>query len=113
MNGLKNQVQLIGNLGDNPQSKDFSNGKTKAWFPVATNETYYDSNGEKNTNTQWHNIVAWGKTAEKVNQYLEKGAQVMIEGRLNARSYEKDGEKRSITEIVINEFMMLNSNKKN
>lgn len=109
MNGLKNRVQLIGNLGDNPQSREFDSGKMKAWFPVATNETYYDSNGEKNTNTQWHNLVAWGKTAEKVNQYLEKGAPVMIDGRLNSRSYEKDGEKRHITEVVINEFMVMNN----
>ena len=111
MNALKNRVQLIGNLGDTPQSKDFGNGKQKIWFPLATNEFYYDNNGEKQTNTQWHNIVAWGKTAERAKQYLDKGSELVIDGRLNSRSYEKNGEKRYITEVVINEFMMVNGKK--
>jgi len=113
MNALKNRVQLIGNLGDDPQTRNFDSGKTKGWFPMATNETYYDSNGDKQTNTQWHNIVAWGKTAEKVGQYLEKGSEVMLDGKLTSRSYEKNGENRYVTEVVINEFMVTSNGKQN
>ena len=111
MSTLKNRVQLIGNLGDEPQSREFGNGKQKTWFPLATNETYYDQNGDKQTSTQWHNLVAWGKTAELAKQYLQKGNEVTIEGRLTTRSYEKNGEKRYVTEVVINEFYMPNGKK--
>lgn len=111
MNALKNRVQLIGNLGADPQSKEFDGGKVKTWFSVATNETYRDSQGEKETNTNWHNVVAWGKTAELASKHLSKGSQVAIDGRLNSRSYEKDGEKRYVTEVVANEFMMLDGKK--
>ena len=108
MNSLKNKVQLIGNLGNDPEMVTLDNGNKLAKFSIATNESYKNSEGEKVTDTQWHNIVAWGKLAEIAENYLIKGKEVMIEGRLVSRSYEtKDGEKRYITEVKCNELLML------
>ncbi len=108
MNALRNKVQLIGHLGQDPEIINLDSGKMLAKFSVATNEVYRDANGEKVTDTQWHNIVAWGKTAEIVAQYLGKGNEVAVEGKLVHRSYEsKEGEKRYITEIRCNELLML------
>ena len=105
MNALKNRVQLIGNLGNKPEVIILESGKK---FSIATNETYKNSKGEKVIDTQWHNIVAWNKTAEIIESYLDKGSEVMIEGRLVYRSYESEtGEKKYITEIVCNEILML------
>lgn len=109
MNALRNKVQLIGNLGSDPEVLNMENGVKLAKFSLATNENYKNSEGEKVTDTQWHNIVAWGKTAEIVENYLTKGKAVMIEGKLVNRSYENaEGEKRYITEIKCNELLMLN-----
>ncbi|MER3376124.1 MAG: single-stranded DNA-binding protein [Allomuricauda sp.] len=108
MNSLKNKVQLIGNLGNDPEIITMENGNKLAKFSIATNETYKNSEGEKVTDTQWHNIVAWGKLAEIAENYLTKGKEVMIEGKLMSRSYEtKEGEKRYITEVKCNEMLML------
>ena len=108
MNTLRNKVQLIGNLGNDPEIINLESGKTLAKFAIATNESYKNANGERITDTQWHNIVAWGKTAEIVEKYVGKGKEVAIEGKLTSRSYEtKDGEKRYITEVVCNELLML------
>ncbi|MDF0707815.1 single-stranded DNA-binding protein [Flagellimonas okinawensis] len=108
MNSLKNKVQLIGNLGNDPEIITLENGSKLAKFSIATNETYKNSNGEKVTDTQWHNIVAWGKLAEISEDFLSKGKEVIIEGKLTNRSYEtSDGEKRYITEIKCNELLML------
>nr|WP_299070925.1 single-stranded DNA-binding protein [uncultured Allomuricauda sp.] len=108
MNSLRNKVQLIGNLGNDPEMVILENGNKLAKFSIATNETYKNSDGEKVTDTQWHNVVAWGKTAEIVENYLVKGKEVAIEGKLTSRSYEtKEGEKRYITEIKCNELLML------
>lgn len=108
MNSLRNKVQLIGNLGNDPEMVILENGNKLAKFSIATNETYKNSEGEKVTDTQWHNIVAWGKTAEIVENYLVKGKEVAIEGKLTSRSYEtKEGDKRYITEIKCNELLML------
>ena len=108
MNALKNRVQLIGNLGNNPEVITLESGKKLAKFAIATNETYKNSQGEKVTDTQWHNVVAWNKTAEIIEKYLEKGKEVMIEGKLTSRSFEdKEGNKRYITEVVCNELLML------
>ena len=108
MNALKNRVQLIGNLGNKPEVIILDSGKKLAKFSVATNETYKNSVGEKVTDTQWHNIIAWNKTAEIIESYLDKGSEVMIEGKLTSRSYENEnGEKRYITEVVCNEILML------
>ena len=108
MNTLRNKVQLIGNLGNDPEIVNLESGKTLAKFSIATNESYTNNKGEKITDTQWHNVVAWGKTAQIIEKYVGKGKEVAIEGKLTNRSYEtKTGEKRYITEIVCNELMML------
>ena len=108
MNTLKNKVQLIGNLGNDPEITNFESGKILAKFSVATNDSYKNAQGEKITDTQWHNVVAWGKTAQIVEKYITKGKEVAIEGKLTSRSWEdKDGMKRYITEVVCNELLML------
>ncbi len=108
MNALRNKVQLIGNLGQDPEIVTLESGSKLAKFSVATNEIYRNSKGEKITDTQWHNVVAWGKTAEIVESYLTKGNEVAVEGKLIHRTYEtKEGEKRYVTEIKCNELLML------
>jgi len=112
MNNLKNRVQLIGNLGMNPEIKILESGKKLAKFSIATNESYKNAKGEKIEDTQWHNLIAWGKTADIVEQYLQKGNEVAIEGKLSNTSYDdKDGNKRYVTEIVVNELLMLGGKK--
>ncbi|MCP9199483.1 single-stranded DNA-binding protein [Gramella sp. GC03-9] len=108
MSTLRNSVQLIGHVGNDPEIVNLESGKKLAKFSIATNEIYKNQKGEKITNTQWHNIVAWGKTAEIVENYVPKGKEVGIEGKLTTRSYEdKDGQKRYITEVVCNELLLL------
>lgn len=108
MNALRNKVQLIGNLGNNPEVIALDSGKKLAKFTIATNEVYRNAKGEKITETQWHHLVAWNKTAEIVEKYLTKGSEVAVEGKLTSRSYEdKEGVKKYITEIVVNELLML------
>ena len=111
MNALRNKVQLIGNLGQDPEIVTLDNGSKLAKFSVATNETYKNQKGERVTDTQWHNVVAWGKTAEIVENFAVKGKEVAIEGKLTNRSYEtKTGEKRYITEVRCNEILLLGKN---
>lgn len=108
MNALKNRVQLIGHLGMDPEVKAIENGNKLARLRLATNETYQNAKGEKVTETQWHNVVAWGKTAEIAEKLLTKGAELAIEGKLVSRSYtDKDGQKRYVTEVVANELLLL------
>lgn len=108
MSTLRNRVQLIGNLGNNPEMITLESGKKIAKFSIATNESYKNSQGEKVTDTQWHNVVAWNKTAEIIERYLEKGTEVAVEGKLTSRSYEtKEGEKKYITEVICNEVVLL------
>ncbi len=108
MNTLRNKVQLIGNLGNDPEIINLESGKRLAKFTIATNENYKNAKGEKVTDTQWHNVVAWGKTADIIEKYVTKGKEVAIEGKLTSRSYDdKDGNKRYITEVVCNELLML------
>ncbi len=108
MSSLRNKVQLIGNLGNDPEIVNLDSGKKLAKFSIATNETYKNNKGERVTDTQWHNVVAWGKTAEVIENYVTKGKEVAIEGKLTSRSYEtKQGEKRYLTEIVCNELLLL------
>ncbi|MBQ20988.1 MAG: single-stranded DNA-binding protein [Flavobacteriales bacterium] len=112
MNNLKNKVQLIGNLGNAPEIINLESGKKLAKFAIATNESYKNAKGETVKETQWHNLVAWGKTAEIVEKYLTKGNEVAIEGKLTSRSYEdKEGNKKYITEVVVNELLMLGGKK--
>ena len=108
MYALKNKVQLIGNLGNAPEVKTLDGGKKMARFSIATNESYRNAKGEKITETQWHNMIAWGKVAEIAEKYLTKGKEVVVEGKLVNRSYtDKDGNKKYITEVQVNELLML------
>ena len=108
MSTLKNKVQLIGNVGNEPEITNLDSGKKVAKLSMATNTFYKNSNGEKQTETNWHNIVAWGKTAEIIEKYVAKGKEVAVEGKLTSRSYEdKDGVKRYITEVVVSEILLL------
>ncbi|MDO6761425.1 single-stranded DNA-binding protein [Tamlana sp. 2_MG-2023] len=108
MSTLRNKVQLIGNLGNDPEIINLESGKRLARFNLATHYNYTNNKGEKITDTQWHNIVAWGKTAEIIEKYVAKGKEVAIEGKLTSRSYDdKSGIKRYITEVVCNELVML------
>lgn len=108
MYALKNKVQLIGNLGNNPEIKTLDGGKKLAKFSIATSEIYNNAKGEKVKETQWHNLVAWGKVAEIAEKYLSKGSEVAVEGKLTSRSYnDKEGNKKYITEVQVNEILML------
>lgn len=108
MYALKNKVQLIGNLGNAPEVRSTEAGKKWVRFSMATNDVYRNSNGEKVAETQWHNIVAWGKVAEIAEKYLTKGSEIAIEGKLVSRSYnDKEGNKKYITEVSVNELLLL------
>ena len=108
MSTLRNKVQLIGNLGNDPEIITMDSGKKLAKFSIATNDIYKNAQGEKVTDTQWHNVVAWGKTAEIIEEYFTKGKEVAVEGKLTSRSYDdKEGNKRYITEVVCYELLML------
>lgn len=106
MGTLENSVQLIGRPGNDPEVRTVGNRKL-ARFSLATNDHYYNENHELETNTSWHNIVAWGKIAESVEKHVKKGKKIAIEGRLRTRVYEKDGKKNYITEITVNEFLLI------
>ncbi|TYQ00157.1 single-strand binding protein [Tenacibaculum adriaticum] len=108
MSTLKNKVQLIGNVGQEPAITNLESGKKVARFSLATNENYKDSKGEKQVDTNWHTIVAWGKTAEIIEKYVIKGKEIAVEGKLTSRSYEdNEGVKRYVTEVVADEILLL------
>jgi len=108
MNNLRNKVSLIGNLGTDPEVKVFDSGKKKVRMSLATSDNYRNNNGEKVEQTQWHNLILWGKVAEVAEKYLQKGSELAVEGKLTYRSYDdKNGEKKYITEIIVNELIML------
>ncbi|EIJ37733.1 MAG: single-stranded DNA-binding protein [Zunongwangia sp.] len=110
MKTIKNHVQLIGNIGQDPQVTNLENGKIVAQFSMATNENYKDAKGEKQSETHWHSVVAWGKLATIIEKYAVVGKQIAIEGKLAQRSYEtKEGEKRYYTEVVAREILLLGS----
>jgi single-strand DNA-binding protein len=112
MNALSNQVQLIGHLGSDPEVKQFDK-KSRARFSLATNESYKNDQGEWITDTQWHNVVCWGKSTEIVDKILKKGSHVAVTGKLVYRSYEdKEGVKRNIAEIVMKDFMKISKEDK-
>lgn len=105
MSTLRNNVRLIGRVGNNPETKTFDNG-TKVSLSLATSDFYYNDKNEKVETTQWHNIVAWGKTAELIQKYVEKGKEIAVEGKLTYRFYDdKEGIKRNITEILVHEVL--------
>ncbi len=110
MYSLRNKVQLIGNLGNNPEIRTTESGKKLVKLSVATNETYTNAKGEKVKETQWHNLIAWGKLADIAEKYLNKGSEVAVEGKLITRDYtDKEGNKKYVTEIQVNELLMLGS----
>jgi single-strand DNA-binding protein len=106
---IKNRVQLIGNLGGSPEVKTLDSGNKVARFSIATSEYYTNKKGEKVTETQWHNIVVWGKLAGIAEQLLQKGSEVVIDGKISTRNYtDKEGIKKYFTEIVANELLLIN-----
>jgi single-strand DNA-binding protein len=112
MNAIRNKVQLIGRLGADPEIRTFESGKKRVRISLATSEVRKDESGKRIESTQWHNVVAWGKLADLAEQYLVKGAEVAVEGKVTYSNYEtKTGEKRYITEIVMNDFLMLGDRK--
>lgn len=103
-----NRVTLIGKIGFDPEIREIAKGRNVARLSLATTETFINRDGESVTDTQWHTVVAWGSTADAVEQQLHKGTVCSIEGRLVHRSYEaKDGQKRYVTEIVLSSFTVL------
>ncbi|MBP6425279.1 MAG: single-stranded DNA-binding protein [Flavobacterium sp.] len=105
---MKNRVQLIGRVGQDPEVKNLEGGKKVTTITIATNDVYYKDNGDKVEQTEWHRVTAWGKTAEIIEKYVTKGKEIAIEGKLTHRTYEdKNGEKRYVTDIVVNEVLLL------
>jgi single-strand DNA-binding protein len=112
MNALKNKVQLIGNLGNAPEVKTTETGKKLVRFSMATNETYTGRSGKKETETTWHNIIAWGKVADIAEKFLIKGKEIAIEGKLINRNYtDKEGVKKYVTEVQLSELLMIGGEK--
>ena len=110
MNALRNKVQLIGRLGQDPEIKTLENGKKVVHFNLATNESYKNSEGAKIDETTWHSFVAWNGLAEIASKYLTRGKEVCIEGRISYHSYtDKNGIQRNVTEIVASDMVMLGS----
>lgn len=104
-----NKVIIVGSLGNDPEVRANQSGSTVCNFNVATNEEWRDKQGEKQSKTEWHRIVVWGKLAEICGQYLTKGSQVYLEGKIQTRQWEKDGVKQYTTEIVASEMQILGS----
>jgi single-strand DNA-binding protein len=109
MSTLRNQVQLIGHVGNDPEINTFESGKKRARVSIATNETYRNAQGEKITHTDWHQVIFWGKTVDIIEKYVGKGKELAISGKLTYRDYEdKEGVKRYVTEIIGDELVLLN-----
>ena len=114
MNNLRNSVNLIGNLGMDPEIKLLDNGRKMARFTLATSESYRNSEGKQMKETQWHQVIAWGGSATIAEKFLKKGREVALNGRLSHRSYEdKNGNTRYITEIVVSDIVLLGNGQKN
>lgn len=108
MNALRNKVSLIGRLGGQPELVKLESGKTMTRFSLATNESYKNKDGEWQDSTQWHNLTAWGRTADLIVAHLKKGQEVIIEGKLINRTLDgTDGTKRHFTNVEVNEFLAL------
>jgi single-strand DNA-binding protein len=106
-----NKVLLIGNLGADPELSYTPGGTAKATMRLATHEVWTDNDGEKNERTTWHRVIAWGRLAEICGEYLTKGRQIFIEGRLQTRSWGPEGERKYITEVIAVSMQMLGSPK--
>ena len=110
MSNFRNQVQLIGNVGEDPKITLLDGDRKVANFPMATNEYYTNNQGEKVQNTDWHQVVAWGKTADILEKYTAKGSEIGVQGKIKTRSYTtEDGNQRYVTEIVADEVLLLGS----
>lgn len=110
MSTIKNHVQLVGNVGQEPTITNLESGKKVARFSMATNENYKDSKGERQTDTNWHTVVAWGKVAEIIENFVNKGKEIGIAGKLKTRTYTMDdGNQRYVTEVETNEILLLGS----
>ncbi|MDX1462469.1 MAG: single-stranded DNA-binding protein [Marinirhabdus sp.] len=108
MNALRNKVQLIGRLGQDPEIVTFNDGNKIAKFTMATDDSYKDKDGNKVDRAQWHNVVVKGGLVNVVENYVTKGQEIAVEGKLTSRSWDdKDGSKRYITEVLCNELLML------
>lgn len=108
MNALRNKVQLIGHLGAKVELKTLESGKVVGHVNIATNESYKNQKGERVTDTTWHRLVIWGKNAQLIEKYTDKGSEIAIEGKISNRDYsDKDGVKRYISEIVVNDFLLM------
>ena len=108
MNAMRNKVQLIGHVGQDPEIKTFDGGKKVANITIATNDHYTNDKGEKVEQTEWHRVTAWGKLADIIEKYVDKGKEIVVEGKLTHRSYDdKDGTKRYITEVIANDILLL------
>jgi single-strand DNA-binding protein len=106
MKSLRNSVTLIGRLGGDPEVKSYSD-KKKASFSIATTDTYKNNKGDKVQDTQWHNVVIWGKLANVAEKYLKKGQEVVVEGKLVHRVYESEGSKKYFTEVNVNDLVLV------
>jgi len=114
MNRLRNRVQLIGNLGSRIEIKTLEGSKTFGKVRIATNEYYKNQKGERVEETTWHNLIAWGKQAELLEKYTDKGSEIAVEGRLSNRSYkDKEGNKRNIYEVVVSSIYLMGDRKAN
>ena len=112
MSDMKNQIQLIGNLGRDPEINETPDGKKVSRVSIATNESYKNKDGERVTKTEWHNLVAWGAKASYFEKYCQKGSKVGIRGKIQHRKYEgKDGAQKNFTEIVVQEILSLDGKK--
>ncbi|MEA3448948.1 MAG: single-stranded DNA-binding protein [Bacteroidota bacterium] len=111
MNNLVNRVILIGNLGGDPELRELDNNNHVLNLRLATNENYKDSSGNRQTKTTWHRVVAWNGAAKFLADKCQSGSKLMVEGKLENKQWEKDGEKRYSTEIRLNEFMLLDNKK--
>ena len=108
MNKIRNKVQLIGNVGSKPNIEQTKNGHVYTKISLATNEYKYDADGEKIQHTLWHQVIAWNKLAKTVNQYVQKGQEICINGKLNHRTFEDlDGKKQYVTEVIADEVLFL------
>jgi single-strand DNA-binding protein len=108
MSTLRNKVQLIGHVGQDPEIKTFEGEKKLANLSIATKEVYKNEKGEKVEETQWHRITAWGKTADIIEKHVVKGKEIAVDGKLRHRSYDdKNGDKKYVTEIIVSELMLL------
>ena len=110
MKSMRNSVHLIGRLGKDPEIKTY-NDRKRATFSLATTDTYKNQKGEKMEDTQWHNVVIWGKLAGVVEKYVKKGDEIAVEGKLVHRAFESNGEKKYITEVDVNDMLMLGNKK--